>query len=194
MERKLGEILNRHGGRRARYRGSAKTLAQELMASTTTNIKRIIQATPPRNWHSPLPAEQTLSNRGVAGFGILEKPPMPRPTRSALNNIAKKTASRATRHPQLLFQQLPKAAGQERGQGGGSGTLSSNQRESPPGNRRHKRIGNSSPLAIGKNREQKAFSHTIRIDHELVQSFSGLFGATTSDTWLAHPNVSSRPA
>ena len=41
VERKLGEVLNRHGGRRARYRGAAKVLIQELMACTATNIKRI---------------------------------------------------------------------------------------------------------------------------------------------------------
>jgi len=41
VERKLGEVLNRHGGRRARYRGTEKVLIQELMACTATNIKRI---------------------------------------------------------------------------------------------------------------------------------------------------------
>jgi len=41
VERKLAEVLNRHGGRRARYRGTEKVLIQELMACTATNIKRI---------------------------------------------------------------------------------------------------------------------------------------------------------
>lgn len=43
VERKLGEIVNCHGGRRARYHGTEKVLIQELMASTATNIKRIIR-------------------------------------------------------------------------------------------------------------------------------------------------------
>ena len=41
LERKLGEVLNRHGGRRARYRGTEKVFIQELMACIATNIKRI---------------------------------------------------------------------------------------------------------------------------------------------------------
>jgi transposase len=44
VERKLGEIMNRHGGRRARYRGAGKVLIQELMACTATNIKRIVRS------------------------------------------------------------------------------------------------------------------------------------------------------
>ena len=51
VERKLGEIVNRHGGRRAHYRGTGKVLVQELMAATATNIKRII-----RLLHAPKPA------------------------------------------------------------------------------------------------------------------------------------------
>ena len=43
VERKLGEVLNRHGGRRARYHGSAKVLIQELMAGLATNVKRIVR-------------------------------------------------------------------------------------------------------------------------------------------------------
>jgi transposase len=42
VERKLGEVMNRHGGRRARYRGQPKVLYQELMACTATNIKRMV--------------------------------------------------------------------------------------------------------------------------------------------------------
>lgn len=42
VERKLGEVTNRHGGRRARYRGRGKVLIQELMATSATNIKRIV--------------------------------------------------------------------------------------------------------------------------------------------------------
>jgi len=43
VERKLGEVMNRHGGRRARYRGLGKVVIQELMASTATNIKRLVR-------------------------------------------------------------------------------------------------------------------------------------------------------
>ena len=43
VERKLGEVLNRHGGRRAHYHGAGKILIQELMACTATNIKRILR-------------------------------------------------------------------------------------------------------------------------------------------------------
>ncbi len=41
VERKLGEIINRHGGRRARYWGLDKVLCQELMAGIVTNVKRM---------------------------------------------------------------------------------------------------------------------------------------------------------
>lgn len=43
VERKLGEVMNRHGGRHARYRGCSKTLMQELMASMATNVKRLVR-------------------------------------------------------------------------------------------------------------------------------------------------------
>lgn len=43
VERKLGEVMNRHGGRRARYRSRAKVLKQQLMASMATNIKRMVR-------------------------------------------------------------------------------------------------------------------------------------------------------
>jgi transposase len=43
VERKLGEMLNCHGGRRARYRGVAKVTVQELLAATATNVKRIVR-------------------------------------------------------------------------------------------------------------------------------------------------------
>lgn len=49
VERKLGELMNRHGGRQARYRGRWKILIQELMAGMATNVKRIVrlQCAPP---------------------------------------------------------------------------------------------------------------------------------------------------
>jgi transposase len=43
VERKLGEMLNRHGGRRARYHGQGKVLIQELMAGMATNVKRLVR-------------------------------------------------------------------------------------------------------------------------------------------------------
>lgn len=43
VERKLGEVMNRHGGRRARYHDGGKVLIQELMACTATNVKRIVR-------------------------------------------------------------------------------------------------------------------------------------------------------
>jgi hypothetical protein len=43
VERKLGEVANRHSGRRARCRGHAKILIQELMACAATNIQRLVQ-------------------------------------------------------------------------------------------------------------------------------------------------------
>jgi IS5 family transposase len=43
VERKLGEVMNRHCGRRARYHGAGKVLIQELMATTATNVKRIVR-------------------------------------------------------------------------------------------------------------------------------------------------------
>jgi transposase len=43
VERKLGELLNRHGGRHARYWGLSKVLIQELMAGLATNVKRLLR-------------------------------------------------------------------------------------------------------------------------------------------------------
>jgi hypothetical protein len=42
VERKLGEVMNCHGGRRPRVRGQPKVLCAELMAGTVTNIKRLV--------------------------------------------------------------------------------------------------------------------------------------------------------
>lgn len=44
VERKLGELMNRHHARRARYRGRWKVLVQELMACTAMNVKRIVRS------------------------------------------------------------------------------------------------------------------------------------------------------
>ena len=45
VERKLGEVMNCHGGRRARYWGRWKVFIQESMACVATNVKRIVQLT-----------------------------------------------------------------------------------------------------------------------------------------------------
>lgn len=43
IERKLSELVRRHGARRARYRGRLKVLCQQLMTATVTNLKRMVQ-------------------------------------------------------------------------------------------------------------------------------------------------------
>lgn len=43
IERKLGEVMNRHGGRHARFRGLGKVLMQQCMACLATNIKRLVR-------------------------------------------------------------------------------------------------------------------------------------------------------
>lgn len=43
VERKLGEVMNCHGGRRARSRGRPQVIVQEAMACVATNIKRMIK-------------------------------------------------------------------------------------------------------------------------------------------------------
>lgn len=43
VERRLGELINRHGGRRARYRGTARVLLQKILEAMTANMKRMIR-------------------------------------------------------------------------------------------------------------------------------------------------------
>ena len=43
VERRLGELINRHGGRRARYRGTNKVFVQQILGATTANLKRMIR-------------------------------------------------------------------------------------------------------------------------------------------------------
>lgn len=43
VERKLGEVVNRHGGRRPRCRGDGKVLIHELTACMATNVKRMVR-------------------------------------------------------------------------------------------------------------------------------------------------------
>lgn len=43
VERKLGEMLNRYGGRHARYWGQDKVWIQELMAGFATNMQRMVR-------------------------------------------------------------------------------------------------------------------------------------------------------
>jgi len=42
VERKLSELVNRHGSRRARSRGQPRVLIQQLLATSVANIKRIV--------------------------------------------------------------------------------------------------------------------------------------------------------
>jgi transposase len=42
IERKLSELVRRHGIRRARYRGRWKVVSQALITATVTNIKRVV--------------------------------------------------------------------------------------------------------------------------------------------------------
>lgn len=44
VERKLGELMNRHDARRAHDHGHWKVLVQELMACTAMNVKRIVRS------------------------------------------------------------------------------------------------------------------------------------------------------
>ncbi len=43
VERRLGELINRHGGRRARYRGTERVLVQQFLGALTANVKRMIR-------------------------------------------------------------------------------------------------------------------------------------------------------
>ena len=43
VERRLGELVNRHGGRRARYRGLVRVRVQKLMEGTIHNVMRMIR-------------------------------------------------------------------------------------------------------------------------------------------------------
>lgn len=44
IERKLSELVRRHGARRARYRGCLRVLVQQFLAATAANIKRIVHS------------------------------------------------------------------------------------------------------------------------------------------------------
>ncbi len=43
VERKLGQLMNRYGCRRARYRGRFRVWCQQLMGATTANLNRILR-------------------------------------------------------------------------------------------------------------------------------------------------------
>jgi transposase len=43
VERKLAELVRWHGGRRARYRGTARILIQELLTGWVVNVKRLLK-------------------------------------------------------------------------------------------------------------------------------------------------------
>ena len=42
MERKIGELVRRHGARRARYWGQARVLLQQLLPGLVVNIQRVV--------------------------------------------------------------------------------------------------------------------------------------------------------
>lgn len=43
VERRLGELINRHGGRRARYRGLPRVFVQQILCAMTANLKRMLR-------------------------------------------------------------------------------------------------------------------------------------------------------
>ena len=43
VERRLGELINRHHGRRARYRGTPRVFVQQILGALTANVNRIIR-------------------------------------------------------------------------------------------------------------------------------------------------------
>ena len=43
VERRLGELINRHDGRRARYRGTSRVLIQQLLGALTANVSRMVR-------------------------------------------------------------------------------------------------------------------------------------------------------
>jgi hypothetical protein len=51
IERKIGELVRRHGARRARYWGQPRVLLQQLITGCVVNIKRIVKliVTPPEH-------------------------------------------------------------------------------------------------------------------------------------------------
>ena len=42
MERKIGELVRRHGARRARYWGQLRVLLQQLLPGLVVNIQRVV--------------------------------------------------------------------------------------------------------------------------------------------------------
>jgi transposase len=43
VERRLGELINRHDGRRARYRGTSRVFIQQVLGALTANVSRMIR-------------------------------------------------------------------------------------------------------------------------------------------------------
>ena len=43
IERKLNEVVRHHDGRRARFRGRAKVLAQAVLTAIVVNVKRMVK-------------------------------------------------------------------------------------------------------------------------------------------------------
>jgi transposase len=55
IERKLADLVRRHGARRARYRGRWKVLCGQLLAATAANVKRIVHLLSDPNLTDPMP-------------------------------------------------------------------------------------------------------------------------------------------
>lgn len=72
VERRLGELINRHGGRRARYRGLARVFVQQILCALTANVKRMIRL---------LDATTAFGNSGqpfrAPGFATPQSTPSP---------------------------------------------------------------------------------------------------------------------
>jgi transposase len=61
VERRLGELINRHGGRRARYRGRERVFVQQILGAMTANVNRMIRL---------LDANHAFAARGKSVSGI----------------------------------------------------------------------------------------------------------------------------
>ena len=48
VERRLGELINRHDGRRARYRGTARVFVQQVLGAMAANVNRMIRLLDPQ--------------------------------------------------------------------------------------------------------------------------------------------------
>lgn len=68
IERKLSELVRRHGLRHARYRGIAKVLRQALLTAMAVNLKRMLKL----RTQVPDPERTRTVRRRVANDGVRE--------------------------------------------------------------------------------------------------------------------------